>query len=71
MPATLRSLVIRSRAEYRSAIHRANMLRSLGATAETNRELAEIEGAIAVYVAKPGQPEWRKARPGESGSDAM
>lgn len=39
--------------------------------AETNAELAEIEGAIARYVAKPGRPDWRKGRPSEDGSDVM
>lgn len=66
-----KGLVIMSRAAYRRAIRRASVLRDRGATAETNKELADIEGAIARYVAKPGRPDWRKARPGESGSDAM
>jgi hypothetical protein len=61
----------KTRAEYRAALERAAVLRSAGATAENNGELAAIEGAIAQYVGVPGQPEVRKGRPNESGQDSM
>jgi hypothetical protein len=59
--------VLRSVADYRVAVRRATALRKAGATADTNEELAALEGAIALYVAKPGQPDWRKGRPKDRG----
>lgn len=64
-------LILKSQEDYRRALQRAVALRNEGATAETNKELAVLEGAIARYVARPGHPDWRKGRPDESGSDAM
>lgn len=61
--------VLKTRDDYRRAVERAEELRGQGATAATNPELAEIEGAIARYVAVPGQPATRKGRPGNDGSD--
>ena len=63
--------ILKSRDEYRRALRRVVVLRDRGATAETNDELAALEGAIARYVAKPGRPAWRKGRPENGGSDAM
>lgn len=71
MAKSAKSLVLRSRTDYRNALDRANALRSEGAMAETNAELAAIEGAIARYIAKPGKPASRKGRPAEGGSDVM
>jgi hypothetical protein len=56
-------LILRTRADYRRALARVNELRDQGAIAETNQELANLEGAIARYVAKPGRPAFRKGRP--------
>lgn len=56
-------LILKTRADYRRALARANELRDQGATAETDRELAGLEGAIAKYVVKPGRPAARKGRP--------
>ncbi|MGD8808271.1 MAG: hypothetical protein PVG24_01635 [Gammaproteobacteria bacterium] len=64
-------LILETREDYRWALERVSELRGLGAMAETNPELAALEGAIARYVARPGHPDERKARPGEDGSDAM
>ena len=63
--------ILESKADYRKAVRRVAALRGAGETAETNGELAAIEGAIARYVAKPGKPARRKGRPEEGGSDAM
>jgi hypothetical protein len=60
----------KTRAEYREALRRVTQLRGAGATAETNDELAAIEGAIAQYVGVPGQPAQRKGRP-KNGQDGM
>jgi hypothetical protein len=64
-------LILETCADYRWALERASALRGRGAMAETNAELAALEGAIVRYVGKPGQPDVRKGRPGEDGSDAM
>ena len=64
-------LILETRDDYRWALERANALRSRGALAETNEELAVLEGAIARYVGQPGKPDVRKGRPSENGSDAM
>jgi hypothetical protein len=64
-------LILKSRDDYRCALRRVAALRNHGATAESNKELAALEGAIARYAAKPGRPEWRKGRPDNGGSDAM
>jgi hypothetical protein len=69
MDESSKGLVIDTRSDYRSAMRRANELRNEGRLAETDEELAEIEGAIARYVARPGRPARRKGRPGEGGSD--
>jgi hypothetical protein len=61
--------ILKSRDDYRRAIERIDELRGHGSTAEENAELAELEGAVARYVAKPGQPASRKGRPGGNGSD--
>lgn len=61
--------ILETRDDYRYAIERIDALRGEGATAETNEELAALEGAVARYVAKPGQPDRRKGRPGGNGSD--
>jgi hypothetical protein len=71
MAKSAKRLVLQTREDYRNALDRANALRSAGANAETNAELATIEGAIARYVAKPGKPALRKGRPSEGGSDVM
>jgi hypothetical protein len=71
MAKSAKRLVLKTRDDYRNALDRANALRSQGAAAETNAELAAIEGAIARYVARPGKPASRKGRPAESGSDVM
>lgn len=63
--------VLNSRSEYRRAVQRAGELRSEGALAESNEELAELEGAIARYAARPGKPDVRKGRPSESGSKVV
>jgi hypothetical protein len=49
--------------DYRTALERANILRSKGMTAKDNPELAEVEGAIAAYEALPDQPGVSKGRP--------
>ena len=41
---------------YRRALERMDRLRDAGATAETNDELAALEGAVARYTAKEGVP---------------
>lgn len=64
-------LVLETRADYRRAVQRAGVLRRQGALAETNEELAELEGAIARYAAQPGKPDVRKGRPSENGSKSM
>jgi hypothetical protein len=69
MAHSSKGLVIDTRSDYRRAMRRANALRNEGRLAETDAELAEIEGAIARYVARPGRPARRKGRPGEGGSD--
>lgn len=63
--------MINTRADYEKAIKRADELRAQGKTAKTSRELAELEGAIARYVAKPGEPARRKARPDNGDADTM
>jgi hypothetical protein len=64
-------LILETCEDYRWALERASKLRSLGAMADSNPELAALEGAIARYVGQPGRPEVRKGRPREDGSDAM
>lgn len=64
-------VTLETREDYRWALQRASELRDLGALAETNAELAALEGAIARYVGQPGRPDVRKGRPREDGSDAM
>ena len=61
------STVLKDADEYRRAVRRAAELREAGARAETNEELSAIEGAIARYVAKPGEPAGRRGRPKDSG----
>ena len=64
-------MTLRTRDDYRRALARIDKLRASGATAGSNAELADLEAAIADYVAKPGHPDWRKGRPDEGGSDSM
>lgn len=64
-------VILETHEDYRWAIERAGKLRGLGALADSNPELAALEGAIARYVGRPGLPDERKARPREDGSDAM
>lgn len=71
MVKSAKRVVLQTHEDYRNALDRANALQNEGATAETNAELAAIEGAIARYVAKPGKPARRKGRPSEGGSDVM
>lgn len=59
--------VLKNADEYQRAMRRAAELREAGARAETNAELAAIEGAIARYAAKPGEPAGRPGRPKDSG----
>ena len=48
---------------YRMAIQRISELRSAGETAETNAELAELEGAANAYEALPDVPDESKGKP--------
>lgn len=59
--------VLKNKDDYQRAVRRAAELRAAGAQAETNEELAAIEGAMARYVAKPGEPARRRGRPEDSG----
>lgn len=59
--------VVNTQQEYERAVRRVAELRKAGATAESDPELAALEGAIARYVAKPGEPARRKGRPKDSG----
>ena len=59
--------VLKSKEAYERAMHRVAELRELGATAESDPELAALEGAIARYVAEPGHPARRKGRPKDRG----
>jgi len=54
---------LRSVADYKEALDRANALRDSGATAESNAELAALDGAIAQYVGEPGKPARSAGRP--------
>lgn len=49
--------------DYRRALERADALRSSGAIAEIDAELAEVEAAIAAYEALPDEPDRSKGRP--------
>jgi hypothetical protein len=68
MGTSEKSPVVNTREEYQQAVRRAAELRESGASAETDEELAALEGAIARYVAKPGEPARRSGRPRESGN---
>ncbi len=48
---------------YAHAMRRAATLRQRGELAQTNEELAALEGAIALYASRPGQPAESKGRP--------
>jgi hypothetical protein len=61
--------VLKTVSDYRAALRRVAVLRDEGERAETSTELADLEGAIARYVAKPGRPATRKGRPKEGSSD--
>lgn len=61
-------LILKSPAEYEAAAKRVGEMRSHGATAETNPELARLEGAVANYVAEPSHPALRRGRPVDEGS---
>lgn len=63
---TTKHHIIKTKDEYRESVTRASRLRDTGAKAETNDELAALEGAIARYALIPGQPAKRKGRPPES-----
>jgi hypothetical protein len=52
--------------QYRDALDRANALRDAGETAETNAELAALDGAIAQYAGEPGKPAVSAGRPASS-----
>ena len=64
-------LILETCDDYRRALERVALLRDNGELAESNRELASLEGAIARYVARPGRPSTRKGRPSENGADTM
>jgi hypothetical protein len=49
--------------DYAHAMRRAADLRQRGEKAEKNSELAALEGAIALYASRPGQPEERMGCP--------
>jgi hypothetical protein len=48
---------------YRQALERAARLRASGTSAEGDTELAEIEAAVAGYVARHAEPDVAKGRP--------
>jgi len=48
---------ITDREDYRRALHRLAELLNGGASAETNAEVAKLEGEVAKYVVKYGQPD--------------
>lgn len=48
---------------YREALDRVSELRSGGATAENNAELAELEGAISAYGIQRDEPDESKGKP--------
>lgn len=62
-----RSPILMSADDYANAMRRASHLREGGATAASNTELAALEGALALYASRPGQPAERSGRP-RSGS---
>jgi hypothetical protein len=49
--------------DYAHALRRAAELRKRGEEARSNPELAALEGAIALYASRPGEPDERKAKP--------
>lgn len=49
--------------QYKQAIERANALRSAGASADDNRELADLLAAITRYEVADGGPGESKGRP--------
>jgi len=49
--------------EYRRALERVNTLRSTGASAEDNKELADLIAAITNYEVVSSGPGESKARP--------
>lgn len=55
--------VIRTPSEYRAAMDRANALRDACLSPEDDRELAELDGAIARYTRIPGEPATSEGRP--------
>lgn len=69
MGGSARGTVLNTVSDYQAALRRVAALRDEGERAETNPELADLEGAIARYVAKPGRPATRKGRPADGGSD--
>lgn len=48
---------------YQNAINRINDLRSAGATAETNTELADLDSAVASYESLHDEPDVSKGKP--------
>ncbi len=58
-----RSPLLMTSDDYANAMRRAAELRKRGEKAEKNPELAALEGAIALYSSRPGQPAERKGRP--------
>ncbi|MPY69029.1 MAG: hypothetical protein GEU92_02965 [Alphaproteobacteria bacterium] len=69
MGGSARGTVLKTVSDYRAALRRVAELRGEGERAETNMDLADLEGAIARYVAKPDRPATRKGRPKEGSSD--
>ncbi len=57
------SPLLMSADDYAYALRRAADLRKRGEEAQTNTELAALEGAIALYASRPGQPDDRKGKP--------
>ena len=55
---------ITSRNDYCLALQRLSALQACGATAETSREIAVLEGEIAEYVMQHGKPDLSLGRPG-------
>lgn len=56
-------LRLQSEAEYRRAMREFSELEGRPLSDEEQRRKAELEGAIAAYVAEPGRPAERKGRP--------
>lgn len=54
---------IRSNEEYRRALRRMHVLRARGREEEENRELAELESAVAAYGQQHGKPATTPGRP--------